>query len=379
MSKPQLQGVFLGLTITSTWGNGHATTYRALLKEFAGLGHRVTFLERNVPWYAGNREFEQLPYCQIGLYESLEQLREQYARTIAEADFVVVGSYVPDGIAVGEWVTRSAPGLKVFYDIDTPVTLTNLGAGKCEYLSRALVSKYNLYLSFTGGPTLTYLQEQLHSPCARPLYCSVDPTLYYPEPRRPEWDLAYLGTYAEDRQPAVQELLLDVARLNPEKHFAVAGPQYPDNIYWPQNVRRFDHLPASDHREWYNSQRFALNLTRRDMVRSGYSPSVRLFEAAACGVPIMTDIWPGLDSVFRVGSEILPVRSARDVTDNLQLPLEKRHQISEKARRRTLEFHTAAVRARELETHLVTSLQGTAQRRSHTESALHCSKAAVFI
>ncbi len=379
MSHPQLQGVFLGLTITSTWGNGHATTYRALLKEFAGLGHRVTFLERDVPWYAGNREFDHLPYCQIGLYESLEQLREEYAQTIAEADFVVVGSYVPDGIAVGEWVTRSAAGLKVFYDIDTPVTLTSLGAGKCEYLSQPLISKYNLYLSFTGGPTLTYLEEQLHSPCARPLYCSVDQTLYFPEPRPSQWDLGYLGTYAEDRQPALQKFLLDVADLNPEKRFAVAGPQYPESIKWPENVGRIDHLPANDHREWYNSQTFTLNLTRRDMVRSGYSPSVRLFEAAACGIPIITDTWPGLGSIFRVGSEILPVLTSQDVTECLKLPLERQHQIGEKARKRTLEFHTAAVRARELEEHLISSLERVAHQTSQTRHSLRTSKAAAFI
>lgn len=379
MSQPQLQGVFLGLTITSTWGNGHATTYRALLKEFARLGHRITFLERDVPWYASNREFERLPYCQIGLYSSLEQLRDQYQQTIGEADFVVVGSYVPDGIAVGEWITRSATGLKVFYDIDTPVTLTNLGAGKCEYLSRQLIRKYDLYLSFTGGPTLTYLEEQLQSPCARPLYCSVDPTLYYPEPQESNWDLAYLGTYAEDRQPVLQKLLLDVASLNKDKRFAVAGPQYPGDIEWPANVSRIDHVPASDHREWYNSQSFTLNLTRRDMVRSGFSPSVRLFEAAACGVPIITDTWPGLDSIFRIGSEILPVRTAGEVTLNLQLPLETRHQIAERARRRTLEFHTAAVRARELETHLVSSVQRIAHARSLSRGSHHCSKTAALI
>ncbi len=379
MSQPQLQGVFLGLTITSTWGNGHATTYRALLKEFARLGHRITFLERDVPWYASNREFERLPYCQIGLYSSLEQLRDQYQQTIGEADFVVVGSYVPDGIAVGEWITRSAAGLKAFYDIDTPVTLTNLGAGKCEYLSRQLIRKYDLYLSFTGGPTLTYLEEQLQSPCARPLYCSVDPTLYYPEPQQSNWDLAYLGTYAEDRQPVLQKLLLDVASLNQDKRFAVAGPQYPGDIEWPTNVSRIDHVPASDHREWYNSQSFTLNLTRRDMVRSGFSPSVRLFEAAACGVPIITDTWPGLDSIFRIGSEILPVRTAGEVTLNLQLPLETRHQIAERARRRTLEFHTAAVRARELETHLVSSVQRIAHARSLGRGSHHCSKTAALI
>jgi spore maturation protein CgeB len=371
LTEPKLDCVFLGLAITSTWGNGHATTYRALLKEFAARGHKVTFLERDVPWYAENREFSELPYCTIGLYSSLAELHDRFGALIRNADMVTVGSYVPDGIAVGDWVTSTARNAKVFYDIDTPVTLANLKAGRCEYLSQDLCRKYDLYLSFTGGPTLTYIESKLHSPCARPLYCCVDPSLYFPQPQTAEWDIAYLGTYAEDRQPALERLLLDVARSHPERNFAVAGPQYPDDIQWPANVARIHHLPASEHRQFYNSQTFTLNLTRRDMIRAGYSPSVRLFEAAACGVPILTDEWPGLDSFFTPGSEILPVRVGEDVTSYLQMRTEQRMQVAEKARKRTLHFHTASVRARELGAYILTALErlSCSNKRSRTSVA----------
>ena len=370
MSGPKLQGVFLGLTITSTWGNGHATTYRALLKAFAALGHKVTFLERNVPWYQCNREFQELPYCSICLYQSLPELKDHYGELIRQADFVVVGSYVPDGVAVGEWVIANARGLKAFYDIDTPVTLANLSAGKCDYLSRRQVSKYDLYLSFTGGPTLTYLEDRLQSPAARTLYCSVDPSLYYPDVAETKWDLAYLGTYAHDRQPSVEKLLLQVAIRESHRSFGIAGPQYPESIVWPANVDRIAHLPAGEHKKFYNSQAFTLNLTRRDMVRSGYSPSVRLFEAAACGVPIMTDEWPGLGSIFTLGSEILPVRTGSDVVSNLQLPLEHRRQITENARKRTLRFHTAEVRARELQAHIAAANERLTHLRDRSKATV---------
>ena len=357
MTQPQLNCVFLGLSITSTWGNGHATTYRGLLKELSRRGHKVTFLERDVPWYASNREFDQLPYCAVELYSGLDELKEHFGTLIRTADLVVVGSYVPDGIAVGHWVTSVARGATAFYDIDTPVTLANVAAGKCEYMTRDLYPKYDLYLSFTGGPTLDFIERRLGSPSARALYCSVDPSLYYPEPEPVRWDIAYLGTYAPDRQPALESLLLSVARQHPERRFAVGGPQYPDSIQWPANVERMEHVPASEHRHFYNSQRFTLNLTRRDMIRAGYSPSVRLFEAAACGVPILTDEWPGLETIFELGSEILPVRNLLNAASYLQMPVQQRLEVAERARRRTLRFHTAAVRAEELERYVLESLE----------------------
>jgi spore maturation protein CgeB len=379
LTSHQLDCVFLGLTITSTWGNGHATTYRALLKELAARGHRITFLERDVPWYSSNREFNQTPYCDIGLYSDLVELRERYTNLVRNADLVVVGSYVPEGVAVGEWVISTAKNVRAFYDIDTPVTLANLQADKCEYIAHYLYPQYDLYLSFTGGPTLSYIEEKLGSPCAHALYCSVDPSLYFPDPQLPEWDMAYLGTYAPDRQPALDRLLLDVARAHPPQQFAVAGPQYPDDIEWPENVRRIHHLPAHEHVRFYNSQKFTLNLTRQDMVKAGYSPSVRLFEAAACGVPIITDEWPGLDTIFTPGSEILPVRRTADVSSYLQMPSEQRLQVAESARARTLRFHTAAVRAEELEGYVFASFERLSRSNKRRKAVLRHSRTAALI
>ncbi|MGA8026120.1 MAG: glycosyltransferase [Bryobacteraceae bacterium] len=379
MSHPRFHCVFLGLSITSTWGNGHATTYRGLLKELSRRGHGVTFLERDVPWYASNREFQHLPYCDVALYSSLEELKDRFTRLIRTADVVVVGSYVPDGIAVGQWITSNARNIAVFYDIDTPVTLAALKSDRCEYLSRELCRKYSLYLSFTGGPTLNFIEEELGSPCARALYCSVDPALYFPEPQPLKWDLAYLGTYAPDRQPALEDLLVNVAKRHPGRRFAVAGPQYPEDIIWPANVERMEHLPATAHRRFYNSQTFTLNVTRRDMVRAGYSPSVRLFEAAACGVPILTDEWPGLEKFLDPSSEIIAVRSGAAVTSYLRMPGERRLAIAEKARRRTLRFHTAAVRAEQFEEYAIASLERLACSKKRMTAALKQSPSAALI
>jgi spore maturation protein CgeB len=352
MNATSLDIVILGLSITSSWGNGHATTFRGLVRELDKKGHTVTFLERDVPWYASNRDLPNTPFCKTILYSSLEELKNRYEELIKQADLVIVGSYVPKGVAVGEWVTNTAVGITAFYDIDTPVTLAKIEKGDFEYLHPELIPKYNLYLSFTGGPTLHRLEKQYGSPAARAFYCSFDPELYYPEQTVIKWDLGYLGTYSDDRQPPLQLLMLDAAQAVANKAFVVAGPQYPATITWPINVERIEHLPPAHHRTFYNSQRYTLNITRADMVKAGFSPSVRLFEAAACGTPIISDYWDGIESIFEIGSEILISTSAADTIHYLnQINEEERKSIGERARKKVLEQHTAAHRVTQLESY----------------------------
>ncbi len=345
--------IFLGLTITSSWGNGHATTYRGLVRELCARGHDVLFLEHDKPWYADHRDLPNPPYGRTALYDGLDDLRQRFAGDVRDADAVIVGSYVPDGVAVGDWVVTTAGGVRAFYDIDTPVTLAKLVRGDAEYLSRDLIPRYDLYLSFTGGPTLDRLEREFGSPRARPLYCSVDPALYYPEDVHPGWDLGYLGTYSDDRQPTMDRLLLEPSRRWDAGRFVVAGPQYPDTIEWGR-VDRVAHLPPAEHRAFYSRQRFTLNVTRADMIAAGYSPSVRLFEAAACGTPIISDAWDGFDGFFRPGEEALIARSADDVLGYLRnIDDATRRSIGQRGRERVLAAHTAAHRAAELASHLL--------------------------
>ena len=344
--------VFIGLSITSSWGNGHATTYRGLLRELARRGHEIVFLERDVPYYASNRDLAQPDFARVELYQNLEELPGRLQEDVRAADFVVVGSYVPDGVKVGRWALETARGPVTFYDIDTPITLEAIAThGTAGYVDRELIGRYAVYFSFTGGPTLERLERELGSPCARALYCAVDPELYRPLPEENvRWELGYLGTYSADRQPPLERLLIEPARRRPESAMIVAGPQYPADAAWPGNVARVEHLPPSEHPAFYNQQAFTLNLTRAAMMGAGFSPSVRVFEAAACGVPIITDDWPGLESFFVPDEEILVARRTEDVVETLAgLSETRRRLIGNKGRARVLGAHTAAHRAAELE------------------------------
>jgi methyltransferase (TIGR04290 family) len=364
MSAPAYNIVILGLSITSSWGNGHATTYRGLVRELTARGHSVLFLERDKPWYAEHRDLPFPPYGLTKIYASVEELKSLYADAIRCADLVVVGSFVPDGVVVGEWVTHIAEGVCAFYDIDTPATIAKMKTRQCDYLSAALVPRYDMYLSFTGGPILRDIQDTFGALMVRPLCCSADPTDYFPEEADSVYDLGYMGTYSEDRQAALDLLLLEPARRWKRGKFAVAGPQYPSRANWPKNVKYFDHLSPGEHRAFYASQRFSLNLTRADMLRAGYSPSVRLFEAAACATPVISDYWEGLETFFIIGEEILISRSPEETLGYLSsLSEEKRRRIGEKARRRFLSSHTAAHRAEELERYAREAYATHARRR----------------
>lgn len=344
----RLRLVVIGLSLSSSWGNGHATTFRALLRALADRGHDIMFLERDMPWYAEHRDCTEPEYCRLEFYAGLAGLA-RWRDEIAAADSVIVGSYVPEGIAVGHFVQATASGVTAFYDIDTPVTLAALEKGDCAYLSLDLIPGYDVYLSFTGGPTLARIEGEYGSPAARPLYCSVDAAAYSPRPTARCWALSYLGTYSPDRQPALERLLLEPARRRPDLRFAVAGPQYPAAIQWPRNVKRIDHVPPADHPAFYSASRLTLNVTRADMLRAGWSPSVRLFEAGACGTAIISDPWVGIENFFVPDREIVLAHDSETVLAALAGDAAA---IGRAGRARTLGAHTAAHRAAELEHHL---------------------------
>ncbi|OGP12713.1 MAG: glycosyltransferase [Deltaproteobacteria bacterium GWA2_54_12] len=357
MSLHPLRVVMLGLSITSSWGNGHASTYRSLVRELSARGHAVLFLERDASWYRENRDMPSPPWGRTRLYGSLEELKDSFEMEVREADFVMVGSYVPEGREVGEWVNAVARGATAFYDIDTPVTLSKLERGDCEYLTPELISRYDIYFSFTGGPILKTIETRYASPMARPLYCSVDPAVYRPLDLAKKWEMGYLGTYSPDRQPVLDRLMLEPARRS-AGGFVVAGPMYPEGVMWPENTQRIEHLPPGAHSAFYGSMKFTINITRADMVRAGYSPSVRLFEAAACATPIISDYWEGLGSFFKPVEEILVSRSAEESLRYLQgLTVEDRMAIGEKARKKVLSGHTASHRVDELESYMAVVLK----------------------
>jgi spore maturation protein CgeB len=344
--------VIFGLSISSSWGNGHATLWRGLCRALAARSHDIVFFERDVPYYASHRDFAAMAGLKLHLYSAWPDALAGARSELAGADAAIVTSYCPDGIAASELVLGSKTGIRVFYDLDTPVTLDRLRAGApVPYLPPGGLQDFDLVLSYTGGAALTALSERLGARRVAPLYGSVDPEVHRPAPRVPrfEADLSYLGTYAADRQPALEALFLEPARLLPERRFLIGGAMYPQEFPWAANIYFVRHLPPAEHSAFYSSSLLTLNITRKAMAEMGYCPSGRLFEAAACDTPVLSDCWDGLDHFFQPGREILIARSHADVIEAMRMPRDELAAIGRAARERALEEHTAARRACQLE------------------------------
>jgi spore maturation protein CgeB len=343
--------VVFGLTVSSSWGNGHATLWRGLLTALARRGHRVTFFERDVPYYAFHRDCTDFPGHRLVLYREWSEALPLARAELADADAGMVTSYCPDGLAATDLVLGSDGPRRVFYDLDTPVTLERLAAGEpVSYLGPDGLAGFDLVLSYTGGTALDELKSRLGAERVAPLYGSVDPEAHRPATPLDDYraDLSYLGTWAADRQEALDALFLEPARRLPQQRFLIGGSQYPVDFPWGPNVFYVRHVPPPDHPAFYSSSRLTLNVTRGAMARMGYCPSGRLFEAAACGVPVLSDSWEGLDRFFEPGKEILVAGSPAEAVAALSLSDAELARIARAARERTLAEHTAERRAEEL-------------------------------
>jgi spore maturation protein CgeB len=343
--------VIFGLTMSSSWGNGHATLWRGLCRALARRGDHVTFFERDVPYYASHRDLIGLDGTDLVIYPRWEDVATAARDALLGADAALVTSYCPDALAATRLVLGSNTAVKAFYDLDTPVTLERLRAGeKVEYLGPRGLADFDLVLSYTGGAALSELRDRLGARRVAPLYGSVDPDQHRPAAPSTEVraDLSYLGTFAADRQDVLARLLIDAARALPDRRFLLGGSKYPDDFPWTENLFYWRHVAPPDHPWFYASSRLTLNVTRAAMASLGWCPSGRLFEAAACGVPIVTDAWEGLDAFFAPGGEILVASDTADVVRAIETSDAELLRISTAARERTLAEHTAERRASEL-------------------------------
>ena len=336
-----------GLTVSSSWGNGHATLWRGLIGALATAGHEVTFVERDVDWYAEHRDLTTLPGGRLLLYRDWQEVLA-VRRDLLDADALIVTSYCPDAVAATRLIEQEAAGFRIFYDLDTPVTLAALTAGEpVAYLPPEGLGGFDLVLSYTGGPALDALAQRLGARRVAPLYGHVDPGAHRPVPPQEVFrgDLSYLGTWAADRQPLVDALFLAPAAAAADKRFVLGGSRYPADFAWRDNVYFMGHVAPGDHSAFFSSSRVTLNVTRRDMATSGWCPSGRLFEAAACGTPIVSDSWPGLDAFFTPGEDILIAHGPDDVLAALDRSESDLTRIAAAARERVLTHHSSAARA----------------------------------
>lgn len=344
--------VIFGLSISSSWGNGHATIWRGLIRELIAKKHTVTFFEKNVPYYAQNRDFYGMAGLNLILYDCWSEIELNAATLLNFADIGIVTSYCPDALVASDLILAREVPLHIFYDLDAAVTVKNFETGKQPfYIGKRLFKDYDFVLSYTGGEVLNKIKSQLGAAEVFPLYGCVDPIIHKPVQMSEDYSgvLSYLGTYAVDRQNALMTLFIETAKRNPQNRFVLGGAQYPGDIKWPHNVHFVTHVPPGEHSEFYCSSQFTLNITRKDMAEMGFSPSGRIFEAAACGVPVLSDLWPGVEEFFTPGEEIIIVKDTDEVINALRMPERERIRIAQNAYQKVLKQHTALQRVEQLE------------------------------
>lgn len=344
--------VVFGLTISSSWGNGHATLWRGLCRALAARGHSVVFYEQDAPYYRMNRDLFEIPGGELVLYEHWNDVRRRAERHVAEADVAMVTSYCPHGIEATELVLAGPRAARAFYDLDTPVTLSRLRRGEpIGYIGPEGLKGFDLVLSYTGGAALEALRRELHAARVAPLYGHVDPDVHRPVDPASRFvsDLSYLGTYADDRQAQLKAFFVDPARRRPQQRFLIGGAQYPEEFPWADNIFFVRHLPPAEHPAFFSSSRLTLNVTRQAMAEMGWCPSGRLFEATACGTAVLSDEWDGLDAFFEPGEEILVACTTEDALAALDRGDAEIRRIAAAGRERTLTEHTSAKRVESLE------------------------------
>jgi spore maturation protein CgeB len=362
-----------GLTISSSWGNGHATLWRGLCKALSRLGHRVVFFERDVSYYANHRDACSFEDTELILYAHWDAIRHRVWRELATSDAAIVTSYCADAIAAGDAIMEAARPISVFYDLDTPVTLRQMRDGaSVPYIGTRGLRDYEMVLSYTGGSALEQLRRCLGARRTRALYGHVDPDLHHrvTPSERFRSHLSYLGTYAADRQQLLDEFFIAPAHARSQSRFLVGGAQYPARLTWPNNVAFVEHVPPAEHAAFFSSSQLTLNVTRAAMAEMGWCPSGRLFEAAACGAALISDTWEGLDEFYSPGDEILLAEKRDDVLAALDMEDAEVGRIGSAARERTLDEHTCHHRARVL-VNALEDARRMHQVRGLQESATH--------
>ncbi|MCV0397208.1 MAG: glycosyltransferase [Rhizobiaceae bacterium] len=344
---------FYGSSLLSSYWNGAATYYRGILKALAHLGHEVVFYEPDAHGRQEHRDIEPPDWCRVVVYPATLDAVAAAAAEASSAEVVVKASGVgfQDAALFDHLLANARPeALTVFWDVDAPATLAELADDVDHPLHRQL-ARTRLVFTYGGGDPVVYGYKGFGVEHCFPIYNGLDPETHFPVPKQDGFsaDLAFLGNRLPDREARVEEFFLSVAQAEPQRRFLLGGSGWDDKPL-PSNMRCVGHVPTSDHNAFNCSPLAVLNVSRRDMAQTGFSPATRVFEAAGAGACIITDRWPGVDFFFDEGTEILVAGSGEEVRAILAgLTPEIAREIGDRAHERVLRCHTYRQRAMEVD------------------------------
>jgi spore maturation protein CgeB len=343
---------FYGSSLLSAYWNGAATYYRGLLRALAAYGYDIVFYEPDAFDRQSHRDIDLPDWAEVVVWPATVAGLRAVTERAAAADIVVKASGVGvfDDELLAMTMAAARPGaLRIFWDVDAPATIAALQADPAMPLRQSL-EKLDLVLTYGGGPPVVAAYRALGAAACMPIYNALDPQTHFPVPAEPRYraDLAFLGNRLPDRESRVVEFLLHPAAAAPATEFLLGGSGWEARSV-PANVRRIGHVPTARHNAFNSSPRAVLNIARDSMAATGFSPATRVFEAAGAGACIITDAWEGIEIFLQPQREILVARDGADVVAHLRtLSPARARAIGDAARRRCLEHHTYAQRARQV-------------------------------
>jgi spore maturation protein CgeB len=253
---------------------------------------------------------------------------------------------------VGVWddeleaaIAEGGPARTAFWDVDAPATLTSIEREEHPH-ARERIPRFDVVLTYGGGPPVAARYEALGARSCVPVYNGLDPEVHRPHRAGgPRWDVLFMGNRLPDRDERVDEFFFRPAEALPQCRFALGGSGWEDREL-PRNITLLGHVPTGRHNEVNAGARLVLNIHRDPMVRNGWSPATRMFEAAGAGACQITDAWEGIDAFFEPGHEILVAHDGRDVIRLIQrVSGHEAHRIGVAARARAMREHTYERRA----------------------------------
>lgn len=344
---------FFGSSLVSSYWNGAATYYRGILRALARHGHEIRFFEPDAYGRQEHRDMEDPDWARVIVYPATDDGWQEALRSARDADLLVKASGVGvfdaelEAAVLGE---RRAGQLVVFWDVDAPATLDRISRDPHDPM-RALIPRYDMILTYGGGPRVVSAYGALGARHCLPVYNALDPDIHFPVAAAPRFvgDLGFLGNRLPDREARVAEFFLTPARFLPDARFLLGGAGW-EPQHLPENVTALGHVGTNDHNAFNCSPRAVLNINRDSMARYGFSPPTRIFEAAGAGACIISDAWAGIDQFLEPGREILVARDGGEVVEILAgLTLERAREIGRAALARVRAEHTYDQRAQQVE------------------------------
>ena len=341
-----------GSSITSSYWNGAATYYRGIYKQLHLLGHQITFAEPDAYGRQQKRDSGDFSYVQSIVYKNADDIPALLAQA-AECDLVIKHS----GVGVFDELLeekvlqcRSNRTSVAFWDVDAPATLARVEKNQ-EDAFRLLIPEYDFIFTYGGGPPVVDHYTRLGARNCHPVYNALDPETHHPVPpdHALACDLLFVGHRLPDRERRVEEFFFRAAGLAPELGFVLGGEGW-ESKRMPANVRWIGHVGTGDHNRVNCSARMVLNINRDSMAGVGFSPPTRIFEAAGAGACLITDRWPGIETFFIPGKEILLAGSAEEIVEHLRnISDAEAREIGGNMLQRALRSHIYALRAQEFD------------------------------